>query len=443
MTGSSLRRRLVLAATGAAALMLALFTVGFNFVLDQRLDDDAKSVVASRAQAGLSAATVEKGRIVVEESPQFGALDERVWIFEGGRAIERARAPAEVQAAVNGLAGATSSTTRDVGSQRLLVRPIYHRGKHLGAVVASVSLLPYQHSQEIVLIASLVLSVVTLLALGLLAHVLVGRALRPVAQMTAQAADWSEHDLDRRFALGPVRDELTGLAATLDALLGRLSGALRHEKLLSAELAHELRTPLAQLRGETELALVRERSPGEMRDALEAVLGYTDRMTAVVNTLMAAAESEADPHTGTVDAGAAVEAAIAACAEAAAERGVALAPAPATEAIEVSADPDLTVALLVPLISNAVRYGRSRVQVTFSRDGESVAFRVSDDGPGLQPDEGESVFEPGVRGSAANGAGGAGLGLTLARRLARVAGGDVVAEAAPHGGLFVARLPAG
>jgi signal transduction histidine kinase len=173
------------------------------------------------------------------------------------------------------------------------------------------------------------------------------------------------------------------------------------------------------------------------------VLGYTDRMTAVVNTLMAAAESEADPHTGTVDAGAAVEAAIAACAEAAAERGVALAPAPATEAIEVSADPDLTVALLVPLISNAVRYGRSRVQVTYSRDGESVAFRVSDDGPGLQPDEGESVFEPGVRGSAANGTGGAGLGLTLARRLARVAGGDVVAEAAPHGGLFVARLPAG
>jgi signal transduction histidine kinase len=112
------------------------------------------------------------------------------------------------------------------------------------------------------------------------------------------------------------------------------------------------------------------------------------------------------------------------------------------EPIEVDADPDLTVALLVPLISNAVRYGRSQVRVTIARDGESVAFCVIDDGPGLQADELESVFEPGVRGSAANGSPGSGLGLSLARRLARVAGGDVVAEAAPGGGRFVVRLPA-
>ena len=442
MSGTSLRRRLVLAATGAAALMLAVFALIFNVVLDQRLSDDAQSVVESRAQAGLSAAAVENGKILVEESPQYGALDERVWIFEGGRALERARAPVAVQAAVERLAASPSVTTRDAVSQRLLVRPIYHRGKQLGAVVASVSLLPYQHSQEIVLIASLALSVVTLLALGVLAHVLVGRALRPVAQMTAQAAEWSEHDLDRRFGLGPPRDELTGLAATLDALLGRLSAALRHEKLFSAELAHELRTPLTKLRGETELALARERPAGEYHEALQAVLGYTDRMTTVVNTLMAAAESEADPHSGTVDAVDAVEAAIAACAETATEHGISLEREGAPEPIEVNADRDLTVALLVPLISNAVNYGRSLVRVTVSRDGETVAFRVTDDGPGLEADEVESVFEPGVRGRAANGASGAGLGLTLARRLARVAGGDVVAEPVAAGGRFVVRLPA-
>jgi signal transduction histidine kinase len=80
--------------------------------------------------------------------------------------------------------------------------------------------------------------------------------------------------------------------------------------------------------------------------------------------------------------------------------------------------------------------------VAVSRDGEQVAFRISDDGPGLEPDELDSVFEPGVRGRAANGEPGAGLGLTLARRLARVAGGDVVVEDAVAGGTFVARLPA-
>ncbi|MEA2420999.1 MAG: hypothetical protein QOF55_98, partial [Thermoleophilaceae bacterium] len=163
----------------------------------------------------------------------------------------------------------------------------------------------------------------------------------------------------------------------------------------------------------------------------------------VVNTLMAAAEREADPHTGTVDAREAAAAAIAACADGPSGKDIALVPAPADGPIEVNADADLTVQMLVPLISNAARYGRSRVRLSVSRDGESVAFRVTDDGPGLREDELESVFEPGVRGDAANGAPGAGLGLALSRRLARAAGGDVVAEAANGGGgRFVVRLPA-
>jgi two-component system, OmpR family, sensor kinase len=441
MSRLSLKVRLVIAATGAVALMLAAFTFVFNVVLDKRLSDDARSVVQSRVQAGLSVTVVRDRGITVEEPTRDNPLDERVWIYQGSHPVERAHAPAPVQLAVDRLATAPKRTFKDVDNQRLLVRPVFHEGRRVGAVVATVSLLPYKHSRQIVLIASLVLSLITLTAVALVARVLVGRALRPVAEMTAQAADWSEHDVDRRFAMGPPQDELTGLAATLDALLGRLSAGLRHEKQFSSELAHELRTPLAQLRGETELALARERPAGELHEALEAVLGYTDRMTSVVNTLMAAAESQADPHAGTIDARAAADAAIAACAESAEERGVSLTRDTGAEPIEVDADPDLTVALLVPLITNAIRYGRSNVRVSVSRDGEAVAFRVTDDGPGLEPDEVDTVFEPGVRGTAANGAPGAGLGLTLARRLARVAGGDVVAEDG-SGGRFVVRLPA-
>ena len=442
MSGGGLKRRLVLAATGAVALMLALITIGFNVILRERLADDAQSVVHSRVQAGLAVTSFEGGHIRVEETPHDNTLDERVWIFEGPRAVERAHAPASVEAAVNQLASVDRVTAREVGSQRLLAHPIMHRGVRVGAVVGAVSLLPYRHSENIALVASLLLSVVILAGLAIIARSVVGRALRPVAQMTAQASEWSEHDLDRRFALGKPHDELTGLAATLDGLLGRLGAGLRHEKRFSAEVAHELRTPLTQLRAETELALARERPAGELREALEAVLRYTDRMTAVVNTLMAAAEREADPHTGTVDAREAAEAAVAACADSAAERGISLVPEPGRESIEVDADPDLTVQLLVPLISNAIRYGRSRVRLNVARDGAAVAFRVIDDGPGLHADELERVFEPGVRGDAANGSPGAGLGLALARRLARAAGGDVVAETAADGGRFVVRLPA-
>jgi two-component system OmpR family sensor kinase len=442
MTRLGIKQRLVLAAVGAVALMLAAFTIVFNVVLDKRLSDDANNVVQSRVQAGRAVSNVEEDAILVEEPIRGKGLDERVWIYQGAKALERARAPASVQAAVAKLATARARTFKDVDDQRLLVQPIYRNGRHLGAVVGTVSLLPYEHSRQIVLIASLVLSLITLVAVAVVARILVGRALQPVAQMTAQASDWSEHDVDRRFAMGSPRDEITGLASTLDALLGRLSAALRHEKQLTAELAHELRTPLAQIRAETELALARERPASELHEALEGVLRYTDRMTSVVNTLMAAAESQADPHAGTIDAREAAEAAIAACADSATEHGVSLTPEAAGEPIEVDADRELTVALLVPLITNAIRYGRSNVRVSISRDGEQVAFRVTDDGPGLEPDELDSVFEPGVRGRAANGEPGAGLGLTLSRRLARIAGGDVVAEDAVAGGTFVARLPA-
>src|SRR5205085_6128199 len=145
----------------------------------------------------------------VEESGNDDQLDERVWIYQGATVVERAHAPRQVQGAVDRLARAPKRTLKDVANQRLLVRPVVHDGKRLGSVVATVSLLPYRHSRQIVLIASLVLSLITLIAVAFVAQVLVGRALRPVAQMTSQAAEWSEHDLDRRFAIGPPHDEPT------------------------------------------------------------------------------------------------------------------------------------------------------------------------------------------------------------------------------------------
>ena len=90
--------------------------------------------------------------------------------------------------------------------------------------------------------------------------------------MTRQAADWSEHDLDRRFALGPARDELTQLASTLDGLLERLAASLRHEQRLSAEISHELRTPLASIVAEAQYALRHGRQTDESRATLEHIL---------------------------------------------------------------------------------------------------------------------------------------------------------------------------
>ena len=439
---AGLRRRLVVAAALATALGLAGVTVAFNLVLADRLNADAGNVLRARAQAQLANLSPGPHGLKLHETANDVVL-ERVWVFSGARVIERPAAPSRVQAAADHLLGVSRSTFEDVEDDtRLFAQPVHLGGRHAGAVVAAVSLVPYENTAHLALISSLILDGVILILVVAFARVSVGRALRPVAGMTAQAAEWSEHNLDRRFALGPPRDELTALAATLDGLLGRVSASLRHEQRFSAEVAHELRTPLANLRVETDIALRHERTPEELRQALRSIQAQTDRMAAVVGTLVAAAEREADPHIGTVDAHEAALAARRSCAALADEQGVSLAVDPSPEPIEVDVDADFATQILMPVLDNGLRYGRSKVVLSVTREGGAVVFTVRDDGPGVQPDETEAVFAPGERGSAANGQRGTGLGLALARRLARSAGGDVAARAGDGGGHFVIRLPA-
>ena len=131
-------------------------------------------------------------------------------------------------------------------SLRLYALPVTHDGERVGTVVAGVSLAPYDETATIALVGSLGLAVLLLAAVALLSHWILGKALLPVSRMTDDAADWSEHDLDRRFDRGEPYDELTRLAATLDALLERLVGepaprAAAHRRALprAADAARE------------------------------------------------------------------------------------------------------------------------------------------------------------------------------------------------------------
>jgi signal transduction histidine kinase len=288
--------------------------------------------------------------------------------------------------------------------------------------VVTVALEPYQHTQQLVALGTFVLSLLVVAGGALLTWRAVGSALRPVAQMTEQAATWSEHDLDQRFNLGPPQDELTALAATLDALLGRLDAALRHEHRFSAEVAHELRTPLSALRAEAEYALRGDHTERELLNALDKVLAGTDRMSRVIDTLMAGARGEASGPPGLSDAAATVR-------QLAGPGVVVVAPA---DPITVGADAQLVAAALQPLLENAQRHARHEVRVEVRCGGTEAVIRVSDDGPGVAPEDAEQVFAPGFSRT-----GGAGLGLSLSQRLARAAGGELVLA---EGG-FELRLP--
>ena len=435
------RSRLLLAVGGALAVALIAGVAGFSLLLDQRLSSDADTLMRAQAEAEEAALVINGGRLRVPQHFADQRVGSQTWVFDsGGTVLEKPRASAALQNAAASLAGGPRRKL-NVHHARLFALPIVQNGRRYGTVVTAVSLEPYEESQTTGFVAAVLFAVVLLGAVLLTTRWILGKALLPVSRMTEDAAAWSEHDIDRRFELGDPYDELTRLAATLDALLDRLAASVRHEQRLTAELSHELRTPLARISAEAELALSRPRTSDDYRAGMEAIGRSADQMTRTIDALMAAARQEARVERTTSDARDAVELAVEAARPAADARGIELRVSLPAAPLAVALGADLLERIVQPVLDNAVRYGNGLVEVDLARNGTLAVVTVHDDGPGVQVDERDSVFEPGMRGAAGRAGRGAGLGLPLARRLARTAGGDVVLGETNGGASFAVRVP--
>jgi signal transduction histidine kinase len=437
-----IRRRLFLAVVAVVAVAVAALLLGFNVLLQSSLDKSSKDLLRSRAAEQVSLLRVSGGRLTLLDAPDGAGPDTNAWVFAQGRVLEQPRVGAKINAAARALAGGPRRFVEISGSDtRLYAAPIVFGGKRLGTVVVAASLGPYEETRRVAVIASLIFGALVLILVAFAARWLLASSLRPVRRMTRQAATWSERDLDQRFAVGDPYDELTELAATLDGLLDRLAASLRHEQRFSSELSHELRTPIARVLAESELALRRDRPPEEYRAALEVVHRNAEQLARIVDALVAAARHEAAGVRGTADA---YSVASEAAAGLVADRGIDFEIEDPGTPVRLGIDADLAERILQPVLENACRYGSSRVRVSIGRRDSTVRYLVADDGPGVGEDERETIFEPGVRGrlGETGGADGAGLGLSLARRLARSADGDVEAVADGQGGRFLIRLPA-
>jgi two-component system OmpR family sensor kinase len=434
----SLRGRVTLASAGVLAVGLALLTGAVYALLSARLQAEASRALGERTDLQRATLSLRRGRLEIRDGAGDQALDRTAWVFSGGRAVERPTASAQAQRAAAELSTVRYPTERNVGEAlRLRAAPVSLEGRRRGTVVVGLSLKPYEQTEHLALLAMLILDAFVLGVGLLVVRRGVGKALQPVAGMTAAAADWSERDLERRFNLGPPMDELTALSATLDALLARIAASVRHEQRFSAEMAHELRTPLAGLRGETELALRRRDLAPHVRESFEAILRSADRTQRVMDTLLAAARRDAGPATGSADAAEVVQAAGEEAQAAALTAGVSVSVHAPDRPARVGVDHDLAVQALNPLLDNAIRHAHSSVRLAAAAELDMVVLRVFDDGDGVSPDQRETIFIAGHSGDGE----GAGLGLPLARRLARSGGGDVELGQAGSGGCFELRLP--
>lgn len=436
----------MLATVGALALALACLTAGFNLVLASRLDADANSVAMTRATGELAGIKVSAGQISLPETPDAAATDAPTWVFHGATMLEQPQTDSRTTRAAAMLAnGPRGFLDVSTTSTRLYALPVLLGSRRVGTVVSGVSLDPYEQTKRTALMASIALASLLLITIAITARWLIARALQPVGQMTRQAAAWSEHDLDRRFALGEPRDELTQLAATLDNLLARLASSLRHEQRLTAELSHELRTPLTHIVAEAQHALRHACDVDEYRAGYQQILARANGMSDTLETLIAAARAELDPHRASSDA---VECALAAarsCQSLADTSGIEIDVSHGTARPRVDVEAQLVQHILTPLLENACRYATHRVHIHIDQADTTVRYTLKDDGPGIDPGTGETLFEPGHRGvdhgTHTLAIQGAGLGLSLARRLARTAGGEITIAANDGGAKFVVQLP--
>jgi heavy metal sensor kinase len=280
-----------------------------------------------------------------------------------------------------------------------------------------------------------------ILAVSMLAgYILARRSLEPVDGMRRAADQLSATDLSHRIEVPKVRDELHDLAETFNLMLSRLEDAFERQRRFSSDVSHELRTPLTAIRGETELALRRNRSPEEYRAALETIQKESVAMGTTVEDLLLLARAE----TGglpTTKAPVVTSDFLYGVANKAEQLGrakqifVNVVDSGAPEEF-LAAENYLSLAL-GNLLSNAVKHSPERGTVTLTcknAGGNSLTFTVEDQGEGIPPVLLEKIFDPFFRVDSARNriAGGVGIGLSLARALAKLHGGDVRAESS-HG----------
>jgi signal transduction histidine kinase len=275
---------------------------------------------------------------------------------------------------------------------------------------------------------------------GLGAWVLSGAMLRPVERMRRQAAEISDQDLGRRLAVPSTRDEIAALGTTMNALLARLEKAVTRERGFVADAGHELRTPLAILRTELELAGRPGRSRDDLVEAVALAGQETDRVIRLAEDLLLLAR--ADNHQAflrptPMSLADLLGAAARGAGALATDREITIAVHTSSE-LHMTADPDRLRQAVDNLLDNATRHAPagSTIDVTASepRVGQ-VTVEVADRGSGFPPDFLPHAFERFHRAEAARArdSGGTGLGLSIVRAIARAHGGDAVA-AARHGG---------
>lgn len=287
-----------------------------------------------------------------------------------------------------------------------------------------------------------------ILALGLLGgHWLVGRALRPIADIGAAAARIAAGRLDQRIGNSDTESELGQLAQVLDATFARLEAAFARQARFTADAAHELRTPLAVILTHAQHALTVPGAAGEHTEALAACQRAAQRMRALTEALLRLARLDSGtqpPSRVRFDLAGRAADGVELVAPLAARRGIAV--KADLEAAECAGDPEQIDQVIANLLANAIEHNveNGEIRISTRAAAGQAILTVADRGPGIADAHLPHVFERFYRADASRSraSGGVGLGLAIARSIVEAHGGSIQAASEPgRGAVFTVTLP--
>lgn len=296
----------------------------------------------------------------------------------------------------------------------------------------------------------LVFSPMALLLVAILGWFLAGRALAPVENLTRAMRRINVDSLSHRLPVRSSGDEISHLAETFNAMLGRLEESFRKIKQFSGDASHELRTPLTILKGETEVALRWAKNPEEFRKILASNMEEIDRMNRIIEDLLLLAKSEAGQKPLTIK-----EMSLSDLLQELYMQGRSLAQPKSielvlnpnvTEEIRILGDEMRLRQVFLNLIANAVNYTpeNGRVEISLSVADEEAVVKVSDTGIGIPPEHLPYIFDRFYRVDKARNRedGGTGLGLAIVESFVKAHGGRVEVDSVNGAGsAFTVYLP--
>ena len=475
LASMSIRNRIALYYTGATAVLIAIVFAAIIFTVDSVVYRHLDEELLKEATETLHEAHIRKDRFegfAVADRYDDDVFDDDDFSERRHRGrhrdldyefIQLADAEGHVVRKSASLFGNTldvepgkpetvfRNSTIGSSTVRLVQMPLFGRDRringYLTVAVPARGAFLVLHDMTTIIVVSFPFIIIVLFALT---RLIAGRSIRPIDEVIATAESITQSNLDQRIPLPANRDELYRMSVTVNALLDRLQQAFQREKQFTADASHELKTPLAIVKGTLEVLVRKPRTVEHYESRVNACLAELNRMARLIDQLLLLARDDArsmNPAIIEIELMSPLEAAIARMQPLAREKGITLALADAPPSCRVEADPALLEIMLGNLLSNAIKYSPdgSSVEIRIGRKENAVTCAIEDHGIGIPAGQLPAIFDRFFRvdESRSSSTGGSGLGLAIVKKLADLQSIPVSVRSEPgEGTVFELTFPA-